>query len=190
MNNKKLKIFTLSMAALALCSCAGLNPNIGTRTADDAYKRGDCTAAMNIYERSAENGQPWAQTRLGIAYYEGKCRSIDYAQSKTWLERAATYEAQTDWERGKEFSTGPVGFFNTRTSSSNASILLARMYMQGAGVKRDLVTGWLWANHAVKMSYDEDKSHREAARTLIEREMSFAELQRAKDLAQSWPPKN
>jgi TPR repeat protein len=190
MNIKELRLITLTLVTLALCGCVGLNPNVGTRTADDAYMRGDCAKAIDIYEQNAQKGQPWAQTRLGIVYYEGKCRPRDYVKAIPWLKKAATYEAKTDWEMGKEFSTGPAGFFNTRTSSSNASTLLAQMYSQGAGVEGDLVTAWLWANHAVLLAYDIDKPDREKRRAVVELKMSTAELQRAKASAQSWPPRS
>jgi hypothetical protein len=188
---KKLQQWSLFIAALAIGGCAGPNPNIGTRTADAAYQRGDCVKAMDIYEPKAEAGQPWAQTRLGIVYYEGRCRPRDYAKSISWLKKAATYEPKTNWEKGHEFSTGPVGYFNTSTSSAIASSVLAHLYMEGTGVDKNIVTAWLWANYAVLMTaYDKDKPRVEQDRMAIEREMTSEQLQRAKNLAKSWTPKN
>jgi hypothetical protein len=188
---RKLCLRSLLIATLIIGGCAGPNPNIGTRTADAAYQRGDCARAMAIYEPKAEAGEPWAQTRLGIVYYEGKCRPRDYVKSISWLKKAATYEPKTDWEKGNEFSTGPAGYFNTTTSTAIASAVLARLYMDGTGVNKDIVTAWLWANYAVLMTaYNVDKPRLEQERMAIEREMTLEQLQRAKNLAQSWSPKN
>lgn len=189
--NRKLYLLSLLVATLVISGCAGPNPNIGTRTADDAYQRGDCAKAMAIYEPKAEAGQPWAQARLGMVYYEGRCKPQDYAKSILWLKKAATYEPKTNWEKGHEFSTGPAGYFNTTTSSAIASSVLARLYMEGTGVEKNIVTAWLWANYAVLMTaYDIDKPRLEQGRIAIERNMTPEQLQRAKDLTQSWSPKN
>lgn len=187
----KLNLLYLSLIVLVVGGCSGLNPNVGTLTADEAYKRGDCARALDIYEPRAAEGKPWAQARMGIVYFEGKCKPGDYEIAMMWLKKAAEYEATTDWEKGKTHSTGPAGYFNTRTSSAIASSYIALMYMEGLGIEKNPVTAWLWANRAVAMTaYDMDKPRFEKLRTQIENQMSPEELQQAKGLSETWSPKN
>jgi TPR repeat protein len=189
--NKKTRLLSICLFALALVGCAGLNPNVGTRTADAAYQRGDCVTALKIYESSAAEGQPWAQTRLGFIYLEGKCKTKNITTAISWLKKAASYVSQTNWEKGEEFSTGPTGFFNTTTSSAIAASALSSIYANGEGVKANAITAWLWANYSVNMvAYDRDKPVFMADRLNIEKTMTTDELQRAKKLAQSWSPKD
>lgn len=188
--HRKSSLLSLLLLFLVISGCTGLNPNVGTLTGDGAYNRGDCTQALDIYERRAKEGQPWAQTRMGIVYFEGKCKPKDYEKAVAWLKKAAMYEPTTAWENGKSFSTGPNGYFNTRTSSTTASSLLAHIYMREDWIGVDPVTAWLWANHAVGMAPEEHKPELETSRIIIERQMSTDQLQRAKELTRSWPPKN
>lgn len=181
-----MKLSAVLIAALALAGCAGLNPNVGTRTADEAYQRGDCTTALDIYKKNAETGKPWAQMRLGLVYYEGRCVPKDDVIAMTWLKKAGAYESKSDWEKGKEFSTGEYGFFNTRASASNASRLISIMYQNGAGVVKDLTKAWLWGNRGLALANAEDKGRVEGERRAIELNMTDEELSNAKHLALTW----
>jgi TPR repeat protein len=187
---KKLQLLIISIVLLAMGGCSALNPNVGTRTGDAAYKRGDCATAMKIYEAKAKEGQPWAETRLGIVNIDGVCKPRDYAAAIVWLKKAASYESKTRWEKGEDLSTGPAGFFNTTTSSAIAASVLAQMYEKGQGVEANNVTAWLWANFSVEMAaYKQDKPRFSIIRTQIEQKMTSDELLQARKLSQSWTAK-
>jgi TPR repeat protein len=181
-------ICVVFLSTLVLVGCAGLNPNVGTRTADEAYKRGDCATALGIYQKNAEEGKPWAQLRLGSVYYEGRCLPKNEATAMAWLKKSGSYVSKTDWENGKEFSTGEAGYFNTRVSSSSASRLVALMYSRGAGANKDLTKAWLWTNRGLLLANPENKAPIEAEKRSIEALMSDKELSSAKRLAESWSP--
>jgi len=188
MKDISMKLFAVLIAGLALAACSGVNPNIGTRTADSAYQHGDCVTAMRIYQTNAGEGKPWAESRLGLAYYEGRCVTKDDTKAMAWLKKAASYESKTSWENGNTFSSGDTGFFNTRTSAANASMLLSLMYRTGASVDVDLPKAWLWLNRGRTLADSDVRSRSERERDAIEALMSREQLAKTKALAQTWTP--
>lgn len=125
--------FTKIMASLLLASllhgCAGLNPNnnVGLTTTDFLMQRGDCAGARQTAEPHAQNGEPWAQYRLGMMALDAHCPKGSDALS--WLMKAATYRAETPWEKGSATSVaGPSGYFNARASASNAAMALGNLF--------------------------------------------------------------
>ena len=54
-----------------------------------AYKRGDYETALSVFRPLAENGDPKAQSILGMMYNYGEGVAVDYRQSARWYRLAA-----------------------------------------------------------------------------------------------------
>src|SRR5215475_14402276 len=71
---------------LGTSSFAAANP---FDDASAAYERGDYIQAMKIFHQLAEQGQQWAQRRVGLMYAEGKGVPKDYEEAVKWYRLAA-----------------------------------------------------------------------------------------------------
>lgn len=117
---------------LQACAAVNPNPNVGMRSTDLAFSKGDCEAAKKLAEPAAQRGEPWAQYRMGALLIDEKCpnKSVkDVSVALNWLAKAACYESKTAWERGSELAVGPTGYFNSRASATNAAYMLSDLYL-------------------------------------------------------------
>ncbi|MDA0221360.1 MAG: tetratricopeptide repeat protein, partial [Proteobacteria bacterium] len=55
----------------------------------DAYNRGDYATALHEWRPLAEQGNAYAQSILGVMYYEGTGVPQDYAEAVRWYRLAA-----------------------------------------------------------------------------------------------------
>ena len=55
----------------------------------EAYERQDYATALEKWRTLAEAGDAAAQNNLGVLYAEGQGVAQDYAQARTWFEKAA-----------------------------------------------------------------------------------------------------
>lgn len=158
------RVSGLGVVMLFIGGCAAVNPNpnVGMRSADAAFSRGDCKGAMDIARPAALRGEPWAQLRMGLLLVDKKCpsppkdkRSELVKEALNWWMKAACYRSTTAWERGNELAIGESGYFNARASSTNAANFLAVSF------NRNRLPGvsWLWINHAIQQ-YDADEPDR------------------------------
>lgn len=58
-------------------------------TAEEAFARKDFAEAARLWRDKAEAGSYYAQSNLGLLYYEGRGVPQDYAEAFKWLKRAA-----------------------------------------------------------------------------------------------------
>jgi len=123
---------------LILTGCAGLNPNLGERTADTFWHNGDLASAHKILKEKANAGYPWAQLRLGIMYELGTAVDKDIPTAIKWYNKAAEQKATGGWAEGElAGSTGDQGFFNQNGDARIAQFQLANIYLTGNGVQKD-----------------------------------------------------
>ena len=143
MKLRTLIVFLLPLVSL-LSGCAGINPNnnVGLVTTDFLMQRGDCEGARNTAEPHAQHGEPWAQYRLGMIAIDQRCPKGPDALP--WLMKAATFRAETPWEKGNSLSLGPTGYFNTRASSSNAAMALGKIFTANGYPAMN----WYWIQRA------------------------------------------
>ncbi|RXJ71862.1 hemagglutinin protein [Veronia nyctiphanis] len=122
-----------------LFACAGPNPNTGERTTDLGWTSGNYQQAFDTAKIYAEQGQPWAQLRLGIFYANGWGVDKDEKIASSWYQKAAAQTATGDWANGQiAGATGKTGFFNQNSDALIAKFNLAQLYFEGAGVEKDL----------------------------------------------------
>ena len=138
----------LFLFVLAGCAAVNPNPNIGARSTDMAMQSGDCVSAMKFAEPGANRGEPWAQYRMGMILIDTRCPRSP-TEAIAWLEKAATYRAESAWEKGSEVAVGTSGYFNTRESSTNAALALGQMH-KSAGYP---AMQWYWVRRAASQ-YD------------------------------------
>lgn len=139
-------------------------PNVGLITVDELFARGECQAAVDVAYPHAQNGEPWAQYRVGAMYGDEKCHFNKKAsEALSWLKAAALYESKTDWERGSQLSfLGPTGFFNARTASTKAALYLAYIFQNG----NYLEESWYWVNRAMSQYSETESEFANLERTL------------------------
>ena len=110
-NNAIKKIDKLTgIISVLITACAGPNPNIGERTTDVNWTSGNYKAAFDTAEIYAKNGEPWAQLRLGIFYYNGWGVKKDNKTALNWYKKAAAQTATGAWADGQIVgATGKTG---------------------------------------------------------------------------------
>lgn len=150
----KTKLSIILSALLLLSACAGPNPNPGERTTDMAWTRGDFARAYSVVEPRAERGEPWAQLRLGIFYYNGWGTDQNFKKAEYWYKKAAAQKASGNWANGLLVgANGQAGYFNQNSDALIAEFNLADMYSNGLeGVEKDLITAYVLVNDVLKES--------------------------------------
>ncbi len=56
----------------------------GFEAGANAYKRGDYKTALSLFRPLAENGEPKAQTILGLMYSYGEGVGVDFREAAIW----------------------------------------------------------------------------------------------------------
>lgn len=147
---------TISSIAILLSACAGMSPNAGETTTDNAWNSGDFSTAYTTAEPYAQKGEPWAQLRLGIFYENGWGVEKDAKQASFWYQKAASQLAEGNWANGQTVgATGKSGYFNQNSDALIAKFNLAQMYFSGEGIERDLNKSLLLVDEVIEKSKGE-----------------------------------
>ncbi len=85
-----------------------------------AFARGDYETAYRGFRSHAEEGNPYAQTYVGLMYYDGHGVPQDHGEAMTWLSAAAVQD------------------------DAYAQFRLSTMYVLGKGVAEDPLTAHTW----------------------------------------------
>jgi len=200
------KIFIYSLLSLSLISCSLFTPNPGENEADVLIQEKQYNKALAIVEPLAQQGIPWAQLRLGIAYEYGQGKVKNPAESLNLYRKVALQMRDNAWADGLQvLSAGDKGYFNQNNDAKVAQYLIARLYYQGgSGVNRNLPEAWQWINYVQKASEGKDvifccensklKTQyvtSERISTLlstIEKELSVDQLKEVKEKQKTWNP--
>ena len=136
-----------------LFACAGPNPNIGERTTDIGWISGNYQQAFDTAKVYAENGEPWAQLRLGIFYANGWDVEKDKIIALNWYQKAAAQTASGDWANGQIVgATGKTGYFNQNSDALLAQFNLAQLYFEGVDIEKDLNKSLELVNNVITIS--------------------------------------
>lgn len=137
------KLFLIS-AVLCIVGCAGPNPNIGERSTDLAWTKGDFVRAIKLVKPPAEAGKPWAQIRLAMFYENGMGVEKSIPKAVEWYKKAAAQKDKGEWAEGTMIgAVGRDGYFNQNSDARIAQRNLATIYLQGNGVEKDLIQAYL-----------------------------------------------
>ena len=66
-----------------------LSPDAAVNSAAEAYRRGDYPTAFKEYMTWAEQGDPRAQTQIGLMYLRGQGVGQNVGSAAEWLRKAA-----------------------------------------------------------------------------------------------------
>ncbi len=131
-------------------------------TANAAVQRGDYAAAEQILLPIAEEGNPYAQYRLGLVYAEapGELRSV--AEAAKWFEWAAL--------QGQPYAQYKLGM----------------LYVKGDGVSRDYVMAYLWFSLSARHAGGNAEAARQ--RDMLAPRMTTGQVDEAKRQVRNWRP--
>ena len=143
--------------ALTLTSCAGVNPNLGERTADVLWNKGDTAAAHDIIQEKAIKGYPWAQLRLGLMYEKGVAVEKSIPKAAEWYKKVIAQKSSGGWAEGVTVgSTGKEGYFNQNNDARIAEYRLANIYLMDEGIPRDAKKATLMLASVIRESGGND----------------------------------
>jgi TPR repeat protein len=163
-----------------------------------AYDREDYATALREWQPLAEQGDALAQYQVGMMYHKGRGVPQDDVQARKWYGQAAA-QGQTK----AQFSLGTL-YFNGEGGPKDyqqalrwlrlaadqgmalAQTKLAIMYDYGEGVPKDKVQAYKWLTLAAKNG---DKSA-PLLLSSLDKEMTPAQIAKAKKLASEWKPKS
>jgi uncharacterized protein len=180
-----LSIFCLAMPTWADFQ-AGMN----------AHDREDYATAFREWQPLAEEGDGLAQYHVGMLYHKGRGVPQDDAQARKWYEKAAAQgQAKAQFSLGTLHFNGEGGrkdyqqalrWFRVAANQGMAlaQTKLAIMYDYGEGVPKDKVQAYKWLSLAAKNG---DKSA-PLLLSSLDKEMTPAQVTKAKKLASEWKP--
>jgi hypothetical protein len=199
----QLRIFIAITILFSFTGCAGQYPNPGERTADIFWSRYEHQKALDIIKPKAEQGIPWAQLRLGVAYEYGKGVEQNTTEALKWYKKAAAQKGEGKWADGQLVgATGEPGYFNQNSNAMVAQYQIANIYYSGKRVPIDLTKAYLWAQYVFNSSAGKDVFYCcefEGGRWIkqlqisklllkIESELSPKQKEEAAAIFQSWAP--
>jgi len=116
----------MGLAAVLLLAVSSAPAESGFETGVTAYKHGEYKTAMSLFRPLAENGDPKAQTILGLMYSYGEGVQVDLHAASRWYRRAA------------------------EQSYGVAQYSLAMLYLEGRGVPVDTDEALRWLTLAAE----------------------------------------
>jgi hypothetical protein len=189
---------------LFLFACAGPNPNPGERTVDVSWHEGRYKDMLTVLKPRAEEGYPWAQLRYCSVHKFGLGIEKVPIEAVKWCKKASVQMADGEWANGKMIgASGNAGFFNQNSDALIAQYQLADFYFNGEGVKKDLITAYLYIKNVLKHTkgsslffccefaggrYVTAQSISEL-NDKITQEMSEDQIREAEKQLQTWTPK-
>ena len=129
-----------------------------------AYAVQNYVLSAEIFARLAEQGDPRAQTYLGVMYLRGQGVPQNFDAAAYWLHLAS------------------------ETGLPEAQYFLGLMYDKGQGVAQDFVVAHAWLNLAVAHAEPRLRSRWVLIRNAVASKMSKAQLAEARRLAYTWRP--
>ncbi len=124
----------MGLAAVLLLAVSSAPAQSGFETGVTAYKHGEYKTALSLFRPLAENGNPKAQTILGLMYSYGEGVQVDFREASSWYRRAA------------------------EQSYGVAQYSLAMMYLEGKGVPPDTDQAIKWLTLAAEGGHARAKS--------------------------------
>lgn len=130
------------------------------RRGGEALDRKDYASALNWFRKAAEQGNPEAQAKLGLMYYDGRGVKQSFAEALSWELKAAQQGHPLGqevvgnmyrWGKGvtKDYAVALMWLRKAADQgSTNAQLALSAMYMRGEGVPQDTEKAMEWIQKA------------------------------------------
>jgi TPR repeat protein len=182
--------------AFAILLCAQPSVAADLKSAERAYKKKDYAAALKEFTPAAKQGNAEAEVYLGRMYLLGQGVPTDREEAIKWLKASGDKgNADAQFFLGTIYllprKDVPQGLMWMRLSAEqgnqDAQLLLGQTYMQGVKeLSRDLVQADMWMRLAAKGNLPFYQHQVDG----LERQMSSADIEKAKVLAAAWTPKH
>jgi len=162
-----------------------------------AYLRRDYATVLLIFRQFADQGDAVAQVNLVVIYERGKGVPQDYASAVKWFRKAAEqgdttaqYIVGDMYDKGLGVTEDYAAAVRWYRKAANqgyapAQTNLGFMYSIGQGVTLDLVQAHMWYNLAAAQG----KKDTGELRDLLAKQMTPAQIAKARRLAREWKPK-
>jgi len=184
------------LCAFATLLCAQPLFAADLESAEGAYKKKDYATAFKEFAPAAKQGNAEAEVYLGRMYLLGQGVPQDREEAIKWL-RASGDQGNPDAQfflgtiyllPRKDVSQGLMWMrFSAEQGNKDAQLLLGQTYMQGVKeLPRDLIQADMWMRLAAKGNLPFYQLQVEG----VERQMSSADIEKAKVLAAAWTPKH
>jgi TPR repeat protein len=144
----------------SVCLAASLAAAGPLEDGAEAAERGDYATALRLWRPLADQGNPYAQYKVGLTYDVGVGAPQDFIEAAKWYLMAAD-----QGHAGAQFNLG-------------------LLYANGRGVAQDLVQAHMWLNLAAAGL--EPAAQRE--RDLVAKKMTRSQIAEAIRLARAWKP--
>jgi len=170
-----------------------------------AYQHGRYATALRLARPLAAQGDPRAQSMLGLLYYRGHGVPQDHIEALKWFRQAADQnDAAAQFHLGVMFSKGQgVPQDNTEAAKwfrraadfgdAQAQYNLGHFYATGEAGERDNVSAHMWFNLAAAHFPGWDTDARSAAvrvRDLVAEKMTPDQIAQAQRRAREWTPRS
>jgi TPR repeat protein len=183
--------------AFAILLCAQPLFAADLKSAERAYKQKDYARAMREFAPAAKQGNAEAEAYLGRMYLLGQGGvPQDREQAIKWLKASGDQgNADAQFFLGsiyllprKDIAQGLMWMrLSAEQGNQDAQLLLGQTYMQGVKeLPRDLVQADMWMRLAAKGNLPFYQHQVDG----VERQMSSADIEKAKVLAAVWKPKH
>jgi len=129
------------------------------------YAKGDYAAAMEQFQKAAEEGEPRAIYFIGFLHHNGFGVPKSDAEAMKWMRRSADmnhYESQ---------------------------YYMGKLNESGRKVEHDLVAAYMWFSLAVKSApNDRDAAYTTRELRRLEKKLKPEQIANAKQMAEAWKP--
>jgi TPR repeat protein len=164
-----MKIIRFSLLAALAASAALAAPAPATKSVRDgiaAWQRSDYATAVAIWRPLAQKGDSDAAFNLGQAYRLGRGVSVDLAQAKTWLEKAARaghLDAETTlglllFDSGDRDSAMVWLKKAAERAEPRAMLVYGTALFNGDGVPKDPLMAYAYVSRAAAQGLDPAKA--------------------------------
>jgi len=190
---------TICVTLAVLLGSAGISWSADFQKGVDAYQRGDYETALREWEPLAKQGNPSAQSNLGLMYENGQGVLQDYKTAVKWYKLAAKQgfavaQSNLGWmyDKGKgvpqDYKTA-VKWYRLAAKQGDASAQsnLGLMYGDGKGVLQDYVRAHMWWNIAAISGKSKNASKN---RDIVAQRMNSNQIETAQRLARECVEKN
>jgi tetratricopeptide (TPR) repeat protein len=169
-----------------------------------AYQRGNYATALRYLRPLSDQGDPRAQSILGLMYYHGRGVSQDDPEALKWFRLAAEQgDAPAQFNLGVMYAEGQgvpqdyaeaVKWYRLAADRGHAQAQynLGLSYVRGEGVSQDYVSAHTWFNLAAShFPASSTRNHDLAVRNrdLAASKMTREQIAEAQKLAREWQPR-
>ncbi len=184
------------LVCLCVCWPSYANPE-GTER-DPRQDQTQTADAVEATRLAAEQGDPGAQSNLGVMYLNGRGVPRDQTEAVRWYRLAADQgDARAQYNLGVLYGNGrgvpqdqteAVRWFRLAADQgdADAQFNLGFMYATGVGVSQDYVAAHMWYDLAGARSSGDERDIYIGARDSVATRMTPEQIAEAERLAREW----